>query len=199
MNNVNASQHRKHFFMIFLLALTLYFLGGCAATTTESTPTSEPGDIGSENSNVDESTPVPAVDDETETSESTEVPDARSTRVTPEATKELEERVPPSEETPIVGEAPDELLTAVMEDLASRKDVQRNEISVIQAEFIIWNDGSLGCPQPGQVYTQALVEGYKIVLEANGETYDYHANDRGFFMLCKNSSLPPVTSGTPTS
>jgi hypothetical protein len=30
----------------------------------------------------------------------------------------------------------------------------------------VWNDGSLGCPEPGMMYTQALVNGYWLIIEA---------------------------------
>jgi hypothetical protein len=32
--------------------------------------------------------------------------------------------------------------------------------------------------------TRALVPGYRVVLEAGGERYDYHADTRGRFLLC---------------
>jgi hypothetical protein len=37
---------------------------------------------------------------------------------------------------------------------------------VVQAEAVTWPDGALGCPEPGIVYTQALVPGYWVVVEA---------------------------------
>ena len=49
-----------------------------------------------------------------------------------------------------------------------------------------WPDGSLGCPQPGQVYTQALVDGYHVVLDADGDELDYRVGSGGSFNLCEN-------------
>jgi hypothetical protein len=73
-------------------------------------------------------------------------------------------------------------------------------ITITRAEAIVWNDGSLGCPQPGEVYTQATVPGYWIVLEVNGRAYDYHAAENGYFILCQNSQpLSPPVVGTPNS
>ena len=42
---------------------------------------------------------------------------------------------------------------------------------------VVWPDGSLGCPQAGMAYTQALVQGYQVVLSAGGRTYHYHGRD----------------------
>ena len=52
-----------------------------------------------------------------------------------------------------------------------------------------WSDGSLGCPRPGQVYTQALVPGYQVVLEVEGRQYDYRATERGYYVLCELPTL----------
>jgi hypothetical protein len=45
------------------------------------------------------------------------------------------------------------------------------------------------------MYTQALVPGYRIVLSVGDETFDYHASERGYFVLCEGGlaqePLPP--------
>jgi hypothetical protein len=89
----------------------------------------------------------------------------------------------------ITGEAPQEIIDAVVADLVERAGADGDEIRVVVDEFVIWNDGSLGCPQPGQAYTQALVEGYRIVLEYAGSSYDYHTSERGSFVLCEGQAL----------
>ena len=61
-----------------------------------------------------------------------------------------------------------------IDDLVDRAGVAREDVLVTVTELVTWPDGSLGCPEPGTMYTQALVEGYRIVLEANGEPYAYH-------------------------
>jgi hypothetical protein len=81
----------------------------------------------------------------------------------------------------------------VFDDLLERLDVNREDIAVDAAGAITWRDGSLGCPQPGMMYTQALVPGYQIVLRVGEETFDYHASERGHFVLCEGG-LAPVAS-----
>ncbi len=56
---------------------------------------------------------------------------------------------------------------------------------MVSTDATIWNSGALGCPQPGKLYTQALVPGYRIVLEAGGQTLDYRATESGSVKLCE--------------
>jgi hypothetical protein len=110
------------------------------------------------------------------------------------------ERVPPTEPaTPVTGEIPIELLNSILKDLTVRSGVALEKISVIQAQEIIWNDGSLGCPQPGAMYTQALVNGYWVILEVGNQKYDYRATKTGYFFLCEGGQPPISPPGTPKS
>lgn len=97
----------------------------------------------------------------------------------------LPKLVPPPEKSVITGEAPQELLDAIVADLVERTGAAPTAIEVLQAEAVIWHDGSLGCPQPGMMYTQALVNGYRVVLSHDGQAFDYRAGNRGFFFLCE--------------
>lgn len=91
---------------------------------------------------------------------------------------------------PVTGEVPADLLAKMIADLAGRLGIAETEVSVVQAESVTWPDGAMGCPQPGMAYTQALVDGYRVVLLAAGESYPYHANDRGTFFLCEPPGIP---------
>jgi hypothetical protein len=94
----------------------------------------------------------------------------------------------------VTGEAPAELLARIVEDAAARSAVSEAEVSVVRDESVTWSDGSLGCPQPGMSYTQALVPGYWVVVEAGGATLDYRATQRGSFVLCEGGGDPPAGS-----
>ena len=86
---------------------------------------------------------------------------------------------------------PEELLKAIVQDLAARTGTDPASIDVVQAEAVVWSDGSLGCPRPGLMYTQALEEGYRVVLRAAGQEFDYHAAQSGHFFLCGGHPLRP--------
>ena len=73
-----------------------------------------------------------------------------------------------------------------MADLARRLDVAADEIAVDSEEAVTWNDGSLGCAEKGMMYTQALVEGSRIVLSVDGTTYEYHSGGNREPFLCEN-------------
>lgn len=101
-----------------------------------------------------------------------------------------EETIPPTT-APMAatGEVPQSLMAKVTADASSRSKIPVDEIVVTRAEEVVWPDGSLGCPEPGQYYTQATEPGYWIVLSASGEDYDYRATESGFFKLCE-AKLP---------
>jgi hypothetical protein len=91
---------------------------------------------------------------------------------------------PPSGEQ-VIGEVPDDLLDAILAAAAEHSGLSASDIEVVQAEQVTWPDGSLGCPEPDQMYTQALVEGYQVVLDAGGEELDYRVGSGGSFRLCE--------------
>src|SRR4029453_5516856 len=68
------------------------------------------------------------------------------------------------------------LIADAKADLAQSANVAVNDIKVKSAEPVEWSDSSLGCPQPGMMYAQVITPGYLIVLDANGNEYEYHAS-----------------------
>jgi hypothetical protein len=79
-------------------------------------------------------------------------------------------------------------------DAARRTGLKRTELEVLSAEAVTWPDGSLGCPQPGMMYTQALVPGFRIRVRAGAETLDYHAGRRGAPAFCPAGRVVPPVS-----
>ena len=95
--------------------------------------------------------------------------------------------------------APAEMIEAALDDAANRSTTARADIKVTSAEAVTWPDGSLGCPQPGMLYTQALIAGYRIVLQAGEQTLNYHAMSRGKPVFCPAGRVVPPVPGTATS
>jgi hypothetical protein len=85
----------------------------------------------------------------------------------------------------VTGEVPGEIMANLLADAAERTGVDVDDIEVVQAEAVTWSDGSLGCPEPGMVYTQALVDGYHVIVEAGGEELDFRVTANGGFVLCE--------------
>ena len=72
----------------------------------------------------------------------------------------------------------------VQPDPISGMHCWHQKVVVTKAEAVTWPDGSLGCPEPGMFYTQALVDGYWIVVEAGGQALDYRVSGGGNFRIC---------------
>ncbi|MCA1735321.1 MAG: hypothetical protein LC739_04175 [Actinobacteria bacterium] len=83
----------------------------------------------------------------------------------------------------VPGDLPASHWAAILADLSSR-EVATNGVALIEALEVTWNDGALGCPQPGVAYTQALVDGMKVTVEADGTRYTYHFGANGPPILC---------------
>lgn len=99
--------------------------------------------------------------------------------------------VPPSalpatdeEDAAMTAAVPPDLLGAAISDAVRRTSAARGDVEVVTAEAVTWSDGSMGCPQPGLAYTQALVPGYRIVLRAAGQTLNYHVGGKGGPSFC---------------
>jgi hypothetical protein len=79
---------------------------------------------------------------------------------------------------------PDQLLGPLLDDAAQRTGLEAGALVISRALRVTWSDGSLGCPQPGMHYTQALVPGWHVHITAGDEVLDYRLTDRGSFLLC---------------
>mgnify|MGYP005837394747 CR=1 FL=1 len=85
----------------------------------------------------------------------------------------------------VTGEAPQGLLDAILDDAAGRTGLDRSELVIVQDEAVVWPDGSLGCPEPGMMYTMALVHGYHVIVRAGEQELDYRTGRNNFFTLCE--------------
>ena len=80
------------------------------------------------------------------------------------------------------------LLEQAKSDLAERLDVEPEWIELVSMGPVIWRNGSLGCPLPDMVYTQAMERGWVIRLQVSGGFYQYHSRDRSDPFLCRHPS-----------
>lgn len=78
------------------------------------------------------------------------------------------------------------LIELITQDLAARLGVSPADISLVEATPVEWSDSSLDCPEEGMGYLQVITPGYRIVLQANNQPYEYHTNRAGYFILCNN-------------
>lgn len=80
---------------------------------------------------------------------------------------------------------------AVRADAVARWRLAAGAPLELRVEALVWPDGSLGCPQPGLFYTQALVPGWRLVLKHQDRVAVYHASQRGQWLLCPGADPAP--------
>lgn len=71
------------------------------------------------------------------------------------------------------------------QDLAGRLSIKADQIVLTDFQEIAWPDSSLGCPQPGMAYTQAIVDGIAIQFQVNDRVYSYHGDGNHPPFLCE--------------
>jgi hypothetical protein len=178
--------------MGLLLAGAVLVLSGCGADTGPAGDGAVPPSLADQGSVSDATTPAPLEgagetdpgfqgEDPVRSGESSEVPERSAT-----------DAPLPDPALPAPGDE-DPLVAAAKADLAAALGFDVSGIVLVGNDKVIWRNGSLGCPQEGYEYTQALVPGNRITLRAGSVDYEYHnGGDRAPF-LCEHPTegLPP--------
>lgn len=81
-------------------------------------------------------------------------------------------------------------MDTLIEAVAADAGVDASLVRIKKAEAVTWRDGSLGCPEPGMAYSQALIEGYWVVLSADQQDFDMRVTSGGRYSRCLNSKKP---------
>lgn len=90
--------------------------------------------------------------------------------------------------TPALPAAVQAFIQPLLDDAAQRSGQPRAQLQVRTVQSVMWSDGSMGCPQPGRMYTQALIPGWLIEVGAPGAAaMRYHASQRGAWLHCPAS------------
>ena len=84
------------------------------------------------------------------------------------------------------GDALPRLIERATQDLVETSGAAAGEVTLLRVEEVEWSDTSLGCPDPEGMYAQVVTPGYRIMLEAGGDTYAYHsgADPEGPLVQC---------------
>lgn len=108
------------------------------------------------------------------------------TACTPQA-EPTQESILPTEDTvpdvkPTPTHIPVDLTPAQLAAISALSDItglSADTITLVSTEAVTWPDGCLGVQRLGVMCTQAEVEGFKILLEAEGKQYEFHTNQNG--------------------
>lgn len=63
--------------------------------------------------------------------------------------------------------------------LSQTLNLPADQLTLISTEAVTWSNGCLDVARPGMMCTQAVVEGYRILLEADGRQYEVRTNETG--------------------
>lgn len=98
---------------------------------------------------------------------------------------------------PIIGQPSDALVMRAREQVARYLNIAPEAVTRQSATPQEWSTGALGCPVPGQMYTQVITPGYLLIFTANNQRYEIHTNDRSdTLILCLNGK-PTRLNSTP--
>ena len=75
------------------------------------------------------------------------------------------------------------------QDLAERLDVPADELAVISVDEVVWPNGCMGVHVANRACTEALVDGFRIVLEHDDTGYVYHTNTRQTVIFAESYPL----------
>ena len=84
----------------------------------------------------------------------------------------------------VVDPALQPLIDVVQQDLSTQLGVAPQDMEVVEARSVVWNDGSIGCPTPGMAYIQVQVEGALVRLRVGDQFYEYHTGGNRAPFLC---------------
>ena len=162
---------------IALLLLVAAWATGCSGKLISNMPLDEPGAApaqtepsGGTRGTMPVRTAVPTVAPQRGEATMTPTPARKATEVKPQ---DEAERV----------------VQLAREDLAQRLGLAPESIRLVSIHAVQWPDASLGCPQPGMVYAQVITPGFRMVLETEGRTYEYHTDAGQSVVLCGADGL----------
>jgi hypothetical protein len=93
---------------------------------------------------------------------------------------------------------PQAVRDALQADASKRSGVAVEQLTFVSAEKVTWTDGALGCPQPGRMYTQSIVPGYRVWMRTGQKLIVYHTNESGDqLVVCPTARVRPAKPDAP--
>ena len=77
-----------------------------------------------------------------------------------------------------------EIVMRAKRDLAGRRGIPINSITLRHIQAVDWPDSSLGTAEPGRAYAQVIIPGYRILLSDGTYTYEYHTDSFEKAVFC---------------
>ena len=90
----------------------------------------------------------------------------------------------PADDTQPPDAASRPLVDRARQALAQELGIGVDEVTMRGVEAVEWRNSGLGCPKPGMNYLQVITPGYRISLEAQGKSYEYHSDQSSRVVRC---------------
>ncbi|MDJ0733676.1 MAG: hypothetical protein QNJ47_06235 [Nostocaceae cyanobacterium] len=84
---------------------------------------------------------------------------------------------------------PESVSQAVIQDLSRRTNINPRKLKIISYSQKTWNNGCLGIPNPGEFCTQALVEGWQVIVSDGSKKWIYRTNINGRSVRLENTKI----------
>jgi hypothetical protein len=74
--------------------------------------------------------------------------------------------------------------------LADQLQIGVDSIQIVQVEPVEWPDACLGITKTDIACAQVVTPGYRVILSANGQTYEFHTNQSGVTVELASTPAP---------
>lgn len=86
-----------------------------------------------------------------------------------------------------ISELPAEVANPVLESVAQTLGLPVSSLQITRVRQVTWTDGCMGVYRPFSPCTSALVDGWIVTLERDGQNWVYHMNANGSLILLANA------------
>jgi hypothetical protein len=100
-----------------------------------------------------------------------------TTVVVPPSPTGVPTEVPPTPTHPPVDLTPAQL--AAIQAASKKYNVPVDQIKIVSTEAVTWPTGCLGVVIPGVLCTDMIVDGFRIIMDAKGQQFEFHTNQDG--------------------
>ena len=84
-----------------------------------------------------------------------------------------------AEKPAVIENLSDRARKAVIADVSKRAKIPTTKLKITRYSRQTWSNGCLGISKPDEICTQALVEGWRVVVSGNNRTWVYRSDRNG--------------------
>jgi len=95
------------------------------------------------------------------------------------------------------GQLPERIASAVKADLSKRTGIAPEQLEITQSSRQTWSNGCLGLARPDEICTQALVEGWRVVVSNNRSNWVYRTDLTGRVIRLEGRTASDNTNRLP--